>query len=226
MKRFKIFFLVIFLLSLTTSMVFAENQTWADRNFNFSGIQNVYMEEPTYSDDIDEEITQRLLCDAFYDGSSKVKNGNFFTARDIKSKLLRYKLVDLDAIIDESERDQVWQDAIKEFSDVWIKETIQEYWIDKVWKDPYYYTTTEYRDYSYWVDGKKYEVKVPETVEHYVEGKYLYIAHIRVKFEVFTTADNILIYSYVDYREAEKDLIDMYKRIVKDFYAGFGKKIK
>ena len=226
MKHLKILLMVVFLLGLGSSSVFAENQTWADRDFNFKNINAVYLEEPMYSNDIDEEITQRLIEDTFYNGADKLKNVEALTERRMRSKLLRYKLTDIDAIADEAERQKVWQDAVNEYAEVIITEEIQEYWIDKVWQEPSYYTTTEYYDYSYWKDGKYYEVKVPYEKEHWVDGYYRYNAHIKVKFEVFSTKDNRMVYTYVDYREAEKDLIDMYKRIVKDFYSGFDKQLR
>lgn len=219
---------IIFLLNVWISPGFAQNETWSDRYFDFTSVKAVYLYEPTYPAAMTEEIVRLKTRDIYYEATAKLKKKEVLTQNELEKKMLRYLVIDYPALVakDEQRAAEVWQQALPKLADLAVRPVIEQYEVQKTWKKPYTYTTTKYEEITIDKDGKKTKITVPRTVENYVEGRNIYTAYIKVRFDAYDTKTDQLVFSYVDDRVAQKDLIDMYKRIVDSFYGKFSKTLK
>lgn len=187
--------LLLALCLLLAQSAFAEHRTWKDKAFNFRTVALVRLYEPVYPQNVTDEMDQWELRDYFWEqASEKISNVRFAT-----------------------------NDLAGGRADLFVEEEIQTYTVEKTWREPYLYKTTEYETVKYTdKEGHKYERRVPHEVMKEMPGEYIYTGYIKVRFNVYDK-HNKLVLRYEDQRSAQKDLIDMYKRIVRHFYAALEK---
>lgn len=168
----------------------AENRTWKDKTFDFRSVGLVQLYEPVYPQNVTDEMDQWTLRDYFWEASERVSGVRFVTNPLAGSR-----------------------------AGLSVEEEIQTYTVEKTWREPYWYKTTEYETVKYTdKEGRKYERRVPHEVMREMPGEYIYTAYIKVRFNVYDKQGKLVL-RYEDQRSAQKDLIDVYKRIVRSFYA-------
>lgn len=180
--------LALFLLLMQSAS--AENRTWKDKAFDFQSVALVRLYEPMYPPNVTDEMDQWELRDYFWEQAGEKISQVRFTTNDFAGGK----------------------------AGLFVEEEIQTYAVEKTWREPYLYTTTEYETVKYTdKEGRKYEKRVPHEVVKEMPGEYIYTAYIKVRFNAYDK-NNRLVLRYEDERTAQKDLIDMYKRIVRSFY--------
>lgn len=229
MKKRLVMFAILTLVLAQCAVALADNQTWFDRKYDFSAVKAIYLQEPVFAQNVEkpEQITQLQMRDEFFDRLNKFSNLQALDDSGIKDMLLRYMLIDYDELLakDSDEAGDAFNRGIANFSQLRIQPVVQRYDTTREWKEPYTYTTTKYENIKIKKeDGKETTITVPRTEEHYVEGHYEYTQNIKVYFNIYSTKDDKMVFSYVDDRSADKEGIDMYKRMV-DSFCGKLKKI-
>ena len=187
--------LLLTLCLLSVQSAFAENRTWKDKAFDFRSVALVRLYEPVYPQNVTDEMDRWELRDYFWDQAGEKISDVRFTTNDFAGGK----------------------------ADLFVEEEIQTYAVEKTWREPYLYKTTEYETVKYTdKEGRKYERRVPHEVTKEMPGAYIYTSYVKVRFNVYDKR-NKLVLRYEDQRSAQKELIDMYKRIVRNFYSALEK---
>lgn len=219
-------FVTVFVLACPNG--FAQRQEWVEHDFSFSAVKEILTEDLIYFETPQEEIDCLKMRDYYYERSNKISKVSFRTREAIERAMFMKELIDLDELRkkDPESAKQAFSEALPRYAALKIQPTIENYHVEKTWQEPYSYTTTEYHEIKIKDGGKEKTITIPETVFHEVPGRYIYTGYVKVKFEVFDTKSGKLVYMVTDSRSAEKNCIDMYKRVVNDFYAGLKKIMK
>lgn len=219
-------FVLVFFLACPSGL--AQRQEWTERSFPFSTVNDLLMENLIYVEPPQDEIDALSMQDYYRERSSKISKVSFRSREAVERAMFMKDVLDLDGLRekDPDGAERAFSEALPRYAELRIQPTVETYHVEKSWQEPYSYTTTEYHDFKIKDNGKEKIISIPETVVHEVPGRYIYTGYVKVKFEVYDTKSGKLVYMATDSRSAEKECIDMYKRIVNDFYAGLKKVLK
>jgi hypothetical protein len=186
-------FLILCLLLLTCSTVFAEKQEWVDKSYDFKKVTTVAVLEPLIADDIKNGISEKEIPEIFQD---KFKLPN-------KVKILR--LAEIVALIkadtgqdafevykqDKAAGEKLLNDNVSKHADLLITTNVEQYGMTSVYKNGYTYETTEKKtSYINNSNGTSSTVRSPVVREHVVQGGYTDYACAKVRFTVTDTKTN------------------------------------
>lgn len=216
-----------------SGLVFAEKQEWFDSKYNFKKVKKVLIYPPSIPDSLKNGIIEKDLEEVFW-GKALLNNIEIINASTLIELLTKDTGIDIKSLYktDEKKAIELLHQYIPNYADIVVCTNILNYETDSEYREGYSYTTTEYQtSYIYGPAGTA-TIQTPVNKTHNVPGGNILVLYTGVRFDVFDTLTNKVIFSRIDNRSKNPTILEsstpknMYKRILKSFFNDLETKIK
>ncbi len=223
---------------LMTALIFCQLQAadaaiekWADPEYDFKGIQSVYISDINLAGPDLSDIQARVLQTDFWKQVNRGQPYTVLNTEKMERKISLKTFQDLTAIAaqDPVRAESIWQAEMPGFVNAYAETVLHEYRLE-----PYVIPAhTELRtrritDYYYDSNGKRHEYTREIPYTEFVPERHTCRSIIDIRFDVYDAATRKTIFSRHEYRvdSDSDDLQGMFGEVVRGCLRDFRKKIR